>query len=254
MGLPSNMEDLKRQIIEKGVAKLLDEAKVPQRIHLQVIQALAQRTNQHKQEIQAHEATIASHQQVIQSHERQIANWDEISKHLTSIDRLKGDKGDSIQGLPGKDAEPVDEDALVTRIQSLIRIPEDGKPGEKGKDADEEKILGRLIEKIKKEKPLDISHIRNAQTFMKDGIKYKFEELMKGGGTAGGSSGYQVPTSGTVDGVNQVFGWAKAPNIIVVDQGRAMQRVSSDGTINWTVVGTTTTFSIAPTFDVYAIS
>lgn len=68
--------------------------------------------------------------------------------------------------------------------------------------------------------------------------------------SSGGGSGYQVPT-GTVNGTNQTFTWATAPNVIVVDQGRAMQKVSSDGTVNWT--GTTTTIlSIAPTFDIYA--
>lgn len=69
--------------------------------------------------------------------------------------------------------------------------------------------------------------------------------------TGGGGNGYQAPTSGTVDGVNQTFVWASAPNVIVVDQGRPMQKTSSDGTANWT--GTTTTvLTIAPTFDIFA--
>lgn len=67
----------------------------------------------------------------------------------------------------------------------------------------------------------------------------------------GGSSGFQQPTSGIVDGVNATFTWATAPNAIVVDGGRSIQKVSADGTVNWT--GTTTTvLSIAPNFDVYA--
>lgn len=69
---------------------------------------------------------------------------------------------------------------------------------------------------------------------------------------SGGGSGYQQPTSGTVNGVNQVFVFATAPNVLSVDGGRNIQKVSSDGTINWT--GTTTvTLSVAPNFDVFAV-
>lgn len=70
-------------------------------------------------------------------------------------------------------------------------------------------------------------------------------------GGGGGGSGYQQPTSGVVNGINAIFTWTTSPNIIVVDETRSMQRVSSDGTVNWT--GTTTTvLSIAPNFDIYA--
>ena len=68
--------------------------------------------------------------------------------------------------------------------------------------------------------------------------------------TAGGLSP-MVPT-GDVDGSNTIFTFTTAPSIIVVDQGRAMQKTSSDSTVNWT--GTTTiTLAIAPNFDIYGI-
>lgn len=72
---------------------------------------------------------------------------------------------------------------------------------------------------------------------------------------AGGSSGFQQPTSGAVDGSNATFVWTKSPNVIVVDQGRPMQRISSDGTVNWTVSGSgpyTTVLAVAPNYDVFA--
>ncbi len=68
----------------------------------------------------------------------------------------------------------------------------------------------------------------------------------------GGTGGFQQPTSGVVDGSNQVFTWTTAPTVIVVDQGRAMQKVSSDGSVNWVAVGTTTTLTVAPNFDIFA--
>lgn len=73
--------------------------------------------------------------------------------------------------------------------------------------------------------------------------------------TVSGSSGsgFQQPTSGAINGSNQTFIFALPPNAISVDQGRVMQKVSSDGTINWT--GTTTVvLTIAPTFDVFGVN
>lgn len=72
--------------------------------------------------------------------------------------------------------------------------------------------------------------------------------------SSGGGSGTlsKLPATGTVDGVNQIFTFTKAPTIIVVDQGRNMQKTSSDGTINWS--GTTTaTLTVAPTFDIWGL-
>lgn len=64
-------------------------------------------------------------------------------------------------------------------------------------------------------------------------------------------SGFQVPTSGAVNGTNNSFTWATAPNVLVVDNGRAMRSTSADGTVNWT--GTTTTvLTIAPNNDIFA--
>lgn len=67
--------------------------------------------------------------------------------------------------------------------------------------------------------------------------------------SSSGGGGFQAPLSGGLTGTNT---WTTAPNVIVVDGGRAMQKVSTDGTVNWT--GTTTTILIInPNFDVFAI-
>ncbi len=63
-----------------------------------------------------------------------------------------------------------------------------------------------------------------------------------------GSTTYEVPT-GTVNGSNTSFSFATTPVVIVID-GTAYEKTSSDGTVNWT--GTTSvTLSIAPNFDVF---
>ncbi len=66
-----------------------------------------------------------------------------------------------------------------------------------------------------------------------------------------GSISILTPT-GAVDGVNTIFVFTSAPSLIGVDQGRIMQKTSSDGSTNWT--GTTTvTLTVAPTFDIYGL-
>lgn len=73
--------------------------------------------------------------------------------------------------------------------------------------------------------------------------------------SGGGGSGYQVPLSGVVDGVNKVFTWATAPNAIVVDNSGVMniQNITPDLTVNWTGT-TTTTLSVAPNFNVFSVA
>jgi hypothetical protein len=67
-----------------------------------------------------------------------------------------------------------------------------------------------------------------------------------------GGSGYQAPLTGNVDGINQTFTWATAPNVIVQDNaGTPLQKVEQGGQINWT--GTTTTvMTIPPNTSIFA--
>lgn len=65
-----------------------------------------------------------------------------------------------------------------------------------------------------------------------------------------GSTGYQAPTSGVVDGSNTVFVFTTTPNVLIID-GVPRQKTQSDGNANWT--GTTTvTLSVAPNFDIFS--
>jgi translation elongation factor EF-1beta len=67
----------------------------------------------------------------------------------------------------------------------------------------------------------------------------------------GGSFAVLTPVSGSVDGSNTVFTFASAPSVVILDNGNPMNKVSSDGTVNWT--GTTTiTLSQAPNFNIFA--
>lgn len=252
MGLPfaMNPTELKRQIIQRGFEQVLNDAKIPQRVHLKVIEALTKRIEEHDAFSREYQEDSKRHQQILGHHERQIQNWNEVARHLTSIDKLQGEKGEQGErGEPGMDAETPDLDQLVSVILGKIPAPKDGKHG---KDAvvDENAIVEQLISRLKKDKPLDISHIRNAQTFIKDGIRYKVEELMKGGGNSTGVSFTVMMPTGTVNGFNTSFTFTTAPSVIVLDNGNAMNKISADGTVNWT--GTTSVvLSQAPNFNIY---
>ena len=71
------------------------------------------------------------------------------------------------------------------------------------------------------------------------------------GGGVGGGSGYQLPT-GTVNGSNQVFVFATAPNAIVVD-GATLQATEQSGTVNWK--GTlTVTMTVPPVNSIFGVA
>lgn len=66
------------------------------------------------------------------------------------------------------------------------------------------------------------------------------------------SAGAVNTFTGTVNGVNQTFVFATAPNALSVDNV-PRQKTSSDGTVNWT--GTTTVvLTVAPNFDLFALN
>lgn len=51
----------------------------------------------------------------------------------------------------GIDAQPVDVDSIVMRAAELVPRPENGKDGKDGKDADESALLDRLVEQLRAE-------------------------------------------------------------------------------------------------------
>lgn len=203
---------------------------------------------------------------------------------LTGPQGIRGSKGDTggkgdrgIQGEPGLpgtsglDAPAVDEEAILSRIELLL--PELGARIRDG------------LELLMGEERLDISAIKGlpelqdtvnrgaktgwgAHPLMIQGsgvIKDKVARTINFTGSvtvtrtpsgvvtvnvAGGSFSILTPTAGVVNGVNTVFTFASAPSVIALDNGNFMNKVSSDGTVNWT--GTTTiTLNQAPSFNIF---
>lgn len=123
---------------------------------------------------------------------------------------VKGvDYFDGIQGKPG-------QNSISTHTKEIIKetIKEEFIIDDKAV-----KAIIKVMRTLPEKDRLDISQIRNASSFMKDGIKYKIEELMHGGstGTSGGSTlSFETPT-GTVNDTNVTFTVVNTPLYINVN-------------------------------------
>lgn len=136
----------------------------------------------------------------------------------------KGDVGESITGPMGPKGDTGSQGPIgKTGPQGPKgESGKDGKEGPKGKDgkAGTDVSIKDVIEAIKnlsdKEaesfakaigNKIDISQIRNANSFMFHGKKYNFEELMHGGGSSTGTTSitYSTDLSSQCNGSNKVF-------------------------------------------------
>lgn len=236
--------DLKRQIIEKGVRQVLEEAKVPQSMHLRVVRALHEAMAKHKEDIVKFGKMHKKYKEDVVAHEERDKNHEEtVKSFIEELQNAKNHDWTGPQGEPGKDGEDakeVDIEALAAQVLSRIPVPKDGKDGNHGKDgldADVEKVVNVLLQRIQKGDVIHINHVRGAAAFIKDGIKYRTEELMHGGGTK-----EYVPT-GTIDGSNTTFTLPFPSSNWKVYADGARQRATAD----YTIAGVTLVFTFAPT-------
>ncbi len=119
---------------------------------------------------------------------------------IKGIDYFDGSHGkDGIAGKNGRDGK-------------------NGKDGRDGKELDISGLFDTFVERLQKEKLLDVSHLRNAESFLFNGRRYKTEELMHGSGTSSTSSSLHTETpTGTVDDSNTTFTVIKEPFYIVIN-------------------------------------
>lgn len=169
---------------------------------------------------------------------------------IVNIKFLKGEKGDQgeqgiqgIQGGIGPKGEPgIDGgDGVDGKDGKPGRNGKDGKDGKDGEAAlavNQEKLVTTIIEKIRKDKALDVSDIRNFQSFVYKGTKYGVSELMHGGSSSSGATTLVVETPvGAVDDSNTTFTVTHTPLYIVVN---GSQYTVGTGTFTSYAAGTIT--------------
>lgn len=180
------------------------------------------------------------------------------------LDGKKGNAGiDGIDGINGKDGSPDTAEAIALKLNKLTEAVDVSVI----KNAVSKSELDRHSKNVENDMIRMDGRIKSSdQRWHGAGLsKVSTDSTLTGSGTpssplsvvSGGSSGWQNPISGIVNGVNTTFVWAKAPNVIAVDYGNIIEKVDYNGlgtgSTNWT--GTTTTIlSVAPNQNIYAIA
>lgn len=198
--MPQTIQEQKREIIEKGIKAILEESSIPQRIHLKMVQTLKDQVSGYQKELEEASNSRTEHESLLSEHASSfndfservnslVSSLEQEVQRLTAIDHLKGDDGKSVEindvlphlipHLP--QAEKVDHKKIVMDVLDMMPIPEK----EETQELDTEALFEEFVTRIQKERLIDVSHIKNAESFIFNGTKYKIEELMRG---AGGSS------------------------------------------------------------------
>lgn len=264
-------KERKREIIERGVRSLLEDAKVPMRQHLKALKELRERTDLHGADLREWKKNVDAWARIVKLHERSMAGWEsEIegwrkeAARLTSIERLRGQKGDSVDFdevvqtvvamLPRQ--EMFSKEQVVAAL--IPFIPE----AVKGADAviDKDQLISELIEKIKKDKSIDISDVRNAQTFMFNKKKYNIHELMRGAGGGSTSGGLTVTTqyllTALASGADVTIDLTQLANWATFNQAIAIYRnnVPQTETVNFSISSNLLTIFNADASEVFNVT
>lgn len=181
--------------IEREAKRKVEEANVPLHVHLQALKALETRVDAHKKDMEFWGKALQLHNQQIHEYQEQIAAHRGEVERLRTLPHLKGDPGS-----PGRNAN---EYAITEAVLARMPKPKDGDPG---KDADEERIAANVLKRmgpvrhgknaefdeeklftkfltlLKKNRLLGATDIQGLQGWVRDGVKYRYEELMHGGG------------------------------------------------------------------------
>lgn len=216
---------IKREVLNKAIEGVLDTAKVPMRYHLKVVEKLHKALQDNTKQNEGHEKVVAEHTQevaAIHKHyqeelqalgskvdEANSNHTTQVGEYQQEIERLRTiQKGED--GEDGEDAPPVDEGAIVSRVLSMVPPPEKGDKGDKGDTLAMEEIIATVIKRIQKGDVIHINNVKGAGGFIKDGIRYRFEELMHGSGSGSGPSATFVDNE-IVSGTGTAWTLANTP-------------------------------------------
>lgn len=234
----SNAEQ-RQNILPDVLKKTIEDTKVPQAYLLRVFKALREQIAKHNKDIGDWGGFLQNHQGQMKLHEERISRYHQEFERVQQIKQGE-------PGLAGKDGVNAEAPALEEIVQAVLpHIPAPMR-GEDGKDAtvDEERLISLLLERVKKEKPFDMSHIKGAQDFIfntsQKSVRIKFEELMHGGGSSSGGGLSIITVTGVVDDSNVTFSTATQPTLLNIN-GAFYQQVG--GAITWSYAGTTITLS-----------
>lgn len=248
------------------------------------MQGAATRTTQTNRPALQPAGPFEAHQALEQIREMMRALADMHQAFLKEAADVKMNVGRIAEGKPGRPGNPgapgrpgtsIDHHAVVRDVLNQIPKPKNGRPGKDGEPGLHADPMA-VIEEIQRAKHLKPEHIAGLMELI-NALRAQMQSnsngwKMRGGGDTvvagsgivivrnpngqsvisrtGTGTGYQVPLTGGLTGINT---WASAPDVLIID-GVPRQKVQTDGTIMWTLSGLTTTLVNAPlpTFDIFA--
>ena len=153
---------------------------------------------------------------------------------------------DYFDGEDGEDGKDADEEEIISKVLHLIPLPKDA-------EFDKEELFKEFITLIRKDKLIDVTHVKGIQGWIKDGVKYRFEELMHGGANSKASSNELVAT-GVVNGINTQFTFTQLPTYIVSDGVYYKQKDNNGNTVwSWNSATLIATMVIPPSAMIWGI-
>lgn len=258
----SDLKTQKREILQEGVNAMLSKSSIPLRVHLQVIKALKGKIDDYSQELK--KATEQRNRVANQSdsHLEQFDKFAEdmqqtISLMQAEIERLT--TIDHLEGKAGKDAVPIDIQEIISGLIPHIPVAIPGEPGRAGQNAsiDLEELTTEIVKEIRSKKLIEVTDIRNSESFLFNKKRYKFEELMRGAGggtTSGGQSvttqylltAVQAGLNVTID-LTQLSNWATFDSLIAMYRNNVPQTLG----IDFSIVGSVVTINGADAGEVF---
>lgn len=171
----------------------------------------------------------------VKDHSARMASMDAAIKQVSLIKPKKGD--------PGKNADPVDTQALMNQIVDILRQELPKPEVQVPEPVDADALYSAFVARLQKEMPIDVSHIRNGASFLYKtrggkSIEIKNEELMHGGGTGTGPSSNSVYNE-VVSGSGTAWTLANTPIVGTVRLFGAGQKLLP--TSNYTISGASIT-------------
>lgn len=255
---------IKNEIMHKAVTELLEKAQVPARHHLALMEVLKKHIADGNKDRGLWLEVVKKHAKEMADHEKRNKKANEIldafGEEVERVKKItKGEKGDDgytpIKNKDYFDGEmpEVDHDAIVKTVLSKIPLPKN----KENEPLDMEGIISGVLDAIKDKKTKRLSidelgglepfimRIRqsvkdSATGFMYGGKRYKFEELMHGGGIKSSGGFTVIAVSGTVNDSNTSFTATTQPTLLNIN-GAFYQKTG--GAITWSYSGGTITIS-----------
>lgn len=211
----------------------------------------------------------ALHERVVELGDKVKEATDDFSRKIARVKAQKGDKGDrGDDGSDGEDGKDFDISMLKPEfIRNLLESFDDEDEmfdisrtkGWKGFTGEQTARIDRALSILDQRTQYLLNKKSSSgaagvsSVVAGTGINVDNTDPANPIVSATGTSGITIliPT-GSVNGTNTIFTFTSAPKVIVLDNGNMMNKVSSDGTTNWT--GTTTiTLNQAPSFNIFGL-